>query len=89
MFSGITCRVERQARLIASMMERMGLDPVHVAERDRAFAAAARRCVWCAAADDCERWLSEPAETTAAPAFCPNGALFEDVARQTAKADGD
>ena len=76
-------RVERQARLMGAMMERVGVDPGAAAREGRgvAFAAASRRCLTCQNSDACERWLGAGGEDLP-PAFCPN-ATFLDRTRGT------
>jgi hypothetical protein len=74
-------RVERQAHLMGAMMERAGIDPADAALRGRAFAAAGRRCLWCAASHQCEGWLGEAGATTLSPPFCPNTEFFRTLAQ--------
>ncbi len=71
-------RVERRARLMSAMMERLGLDPAAAAREGggAALAAASRRCLACGAVEECRTWLDGPADPKA-PAFCPNGEVFE------------
>src|SRR5829696_4723009 len=70
-------RVERQARLMGAMMERVGVDPGAAAREGRgvAFAAASRRCLTCQNSDACERWLGADGEDVP-PAFCPNATFL-------------
>jgi hypothetical protein len=72
-------RAERQARLMGGMMERVGVDPERAPQRGWAFAAASRRCLWCAAVDVCAAWQKETGGSDA-PAFCPNAAFFTELA---------
>ncbi|WP_146055910.1 DUF6455 family protein [Bosea psychrotolerans] len=72
-------RVARRARLMDAMMARIGVDPGLAALRGRAFAAAGRRCLWCAASQQCERWLEETRSAAHGPSFCPNTPFFEDI----------
>jgi hypothetical protein len=72
-------RVARRARLMGTMMERIGVDPGLAALRGRSFTAAGRRCLWCAASQQCERWLEETGSADRGPSFCPNTPFFEDV----------
>ncbi|WP_436166910.1 DUF6455 family protein [Bosea sp. LjRoot9] len=83
-------RVERQARLMSTMLERIGIDPGLAALRGRTFAAAGRRCLWCAASQQCERWLEETGSAARGPSFCPNTQIFEEVrsVRSTATNSG-
>lgn len=72
-------RVERQAVRMHEMMDRLGIDPLDFArlQQGEIYAEARARCLFCAAADECLRWLesASPAEET--PAFCPNRQLFD------------
>lgn len=72
-------RVERQERLMDAMMERVGVDPGVAVLRGRTFAAAGRRCLWCAVSQRCERWLENDGPAIRAPSFCPNASFFEDA----------
>lgn len=80
-------KVERQARLMNAMMDRLGVEPIDAARAagGTGLAAASRRCVMCSADAACARWLESTASGTAAavPPFCPNGSFFESV-RSTA-----
>jgi hypothetical protein len=72
--------VERQARLFADMMERVGADP-GAAARERfegGFAAACRRCLACQSSTDCQQWL-DAGGADAAPPFCPNAAFLSQI----------
>jgi hypothetical protein len=64
------------------MMVKLGIDPARAAREARGaqLAAAARRCLFCAATGACERWI-ETADSAAAspPSFCPNADFFERV----------
>lgn len=70
-------RVERQARLMGAMMERVGVNPGAAAREGRgiAFAAASRRCLACPSSKACETWLNEGGGD-APPAFCPNASFL-------------
>ncbi|WP_048708022.1 DUF6455 family protein [Microvirga massiliensis] len=82
-------RVERQARLMGDMMERLSVDPVAAMLRDRAFATATRRCLWCSASEQCRQWLSEGASPDRAePDFCVNAPLFLELRSGTGLAAG-
>lgn len=85
-------RVERQARLMGAMMERVGVDPGAAAREARgiAFAAASRRCLICSNSELCERWLAGGSRG-APPAFCPNAAFLNRVrtAARGSPSDGE
>jgi hypothetical protein len=69
-------RAEQHAHLMGEMMDRLGVDVDAVAAEGHALAIAARRCMFCANTAECEEWLETADRPEAAPAFCPNGALF-------------
>jgi hypothetical protein len=71
-------RVERQARLMGEVMERIAVDPGAAAREGRgiAFAAASRRCLLCRYGEECRAWLDRGG-SDAAPTFCPNAAYFD------------
>lgn len=73
-------RVERQARLMGEMMERVGADSGVAAREGRgiSLAAASRRCLLCGNFGACRRWLDEGGDTVA-PEFCANAAYFDRV----------
>lgn len=73
-------RVERQARLMGELMERLSIDPGAAAREGRgiSFAAASRRCLVCRNSEACRGWL-DAGGGDAAPAFCPNAAYFNRV----------
>jgi hypothetical protein len=72
-------RAARQSRLMGVMMEHLGIDPAAAALRGRAFDAATRRCLWCAASGQCGQWLESADARDRAPAFCPNAAFFNET----------
>lgn len=72
-------RASRQSRLMGAMMDRLGIDPAAAALRGRAFDAAMRRCLWCAASGRCGQWLGTADRQDPAPAFCPNVAFFGEI----------
>ena len=73
-------RVERQAYLMGAMMEHMHVDPAAAVLRERAFAAATRRCLWCREADRCRHWLEkEGAAESGTPDFCVNAPFFSEL----------
>jgi hypothetical protein len=70
--------VERQARRMTEIMERLDVDPAKLA-RERggeAYAEARARCLQCSRAQECLLWLDGnlPGDQ---PTFCSNLALFE------------
>ena len=85
---GITGHMDRQARLMGEMMERAGVNPATATRRPQAFAAAVRRCLWCASAETCERWQSQVGFAKDIPAFCPNREFFTDIRAASQAQDG-
>jgi hypothetical protein len=68
---------------MGAMMERLGVDAALSARNERAFAAAGRRCLWCAESARCELWLSQDEGPSAtAPSFCPNAAFLAACRRE-------
>jgi hypothetical protein len=73
-------RVERQAYLMGAMMEHLRVDPAAAVLRDRAFAAATRRCLWCGVSDQCRQWLDvDRASESATPDLCVNAPFFSEL----------
>lgn len=77
-------RVERQARRMHEVMERLDVDVGALARlrQGDAYAEARTRCLFCGTSDRCLRWLDDPAQAGRRPQFCPNLALFEACARK-------
>jgi hypothetical protein len=72
-------RVERLARRLHDVMERLDVDPralVRLRNGD-AYAEARARCLHCGTSDLCLRWLERPAENAPPPTFCPNLPVLE------------
>ncbi len=80
-YARIAERIERQARLMGGMMERLEIDPAEVARHSMGMGLerAVRSCLSCASPDVCEKWQAETVGSTVAhaPGFCPNAPLFE------------
>jgi hypothetical protein len=72
-------RVERQARRLQDVMERLDVDPVALARHDggRSFMTARSLCLHCGTSNLCLRWLERPPVAGEAAEFCPNRRLFE------------
>ncbi len=72
-------RVERQARRMHDMMDRLEVDPGKLARlrQGEAYAEARTRCLDCVDADKCLRWLETFDLSPDRPDFCPNIELFE------------
>jgi len=85
----MAARVERQARLMGEVMQRVAVDPGSAAREGRgiAFAAASRRCLVCRNSEECRRWLDQGG-ADGAPGFCPNASFFDRArsARQPVRA---
>jgi hypothetical protein len=75
-------RVERQARRMHTMMERLDVDPVALSRlrQGDAYCEARTRCLFCGTSERCLRWLDNPAAGMR-PEFCPNLPLFESCKR--------
>ena len=67
--------VEQQARLMGTVMERVGVD-FSLTAREDGFAAASRRCLMCPNSEPCGRWLGQGGGN-AVPSFCPNAPFFD------------
>jgi hypothetical protein len=72
-------RVERQARQLQDVMDRLDVDPVALARLDggRAFMTARSLCLHCGTSDICLRWLEHPPSPGEKAEFCPNLRLFD------------
>lgn len=75
----MTRRVERQARRLHDMMQRLEVDGAALARlrQGDAYAEARGRCLSCGTSDKCLRWLDSAAPSKDRPEFCPNLSLFE------------
>jgi hypothetical protein len=73
--------LEKRARSMARMMDRLGLDPARAWTMGSALAMgqAARRCAACGSVEACAAWLDAGAagEAEAHRRFCPNAGTFE------------
>ncbi len=76
--------VERQARRMVDVMERLDVDPLKLARerRGEAYAEARGKCLHCSRAQECLRWLDGNAPEGGEPAFCSNLRLFERCKRR-------
>ena len=76
----MTRRVERQARRMHDMMERLNVDKAALvrARQGQDYAEARARCVTSRhQRRKCLRWLDKQPPSGGEPAFCPNLRLFE------------
>jgi hypothetical protein len=75
----MTRRVERQARRMHDMLDRLNVDKAALARarQGQEYAEARTRCLTCGTSDKCLRWLDKPPSSGDTPAFCPNLRLFE------------
>ena len=71
-------RVERRARRMHELLDRVGADRAALARirGGDAYMEARRRCLLCGTSDKCLRWLDQP-RSQRRPEFCPNLTLFE------------
>ena len=76
-------RVERQARRMHEMMDRIGVDAGKLVRLNegRAYAEARTRCLDCCRTQTCLFWLEKPELAADRPEFCPNFELFEAYSR--------
>ena len=76
--------VERRARRLHDMMERLDVDGAALARlRDgEVYAEARASCLSCTTCQECLRWLDDPANAGSRPSFCPNLPLFEACKRK-------
>lgn len=66
---------------IGRMLQRFGLDPASLPHAYLAALRDAERvCAHCLAAERCQRFFAAPAGRDAARLFCPNAALFDQIA---------
>lgn len=77
--------VERQARRMNEMMERLDVAPAALARlrQGDVYAEARNLCLFCGTSDTCLRWLDAPAQSSKRPEFCPNLPLFEACSRKS------
>ena len=71
-------RVERQARRLHEVMERLDVDPGALVRlrHGEAYAEARTRCLFCGTGGKCLRYLDGPRPANR-PEFCPNLSIFE------------
>lgn len=69
-------RADRQALLMARMMETLDVSSGSGETGQRELDAAYGRCVRCAESSLCQAWLDGEASDAAYRAFCPNATLF-------------
>ncbi|MCC5857104.1 MAG: hypothetical protein JJT90_03045 [Ectothiorhodospiraceae bacterium] len=70
-------RADRQALLMARMMEALDVAPSTEADAARReFEALFRRCARCAESRLCQAWLDGDAPDADYRVFCPNASLF-------------
>jgi hypothetical protein len=72
-------RVERQARRLDEMIERLGINPASAARRagGLALAQARSRCLACTSKHLCRFWLDQAGAAPETPEFCPNAGFLE------------
>jgi len=72
-------RVLQQAKLMDSMMECIGVEPVRAARMDKGMAwyEARSRCIACVHDRRCAAWISgQITQTSAPPEYCGNAEFF-------------
>ena len=77
----IFSRLTRQADLMDTMMEKLGVadEMRHLPDHAAVLRRAANRCLTCEKPDACAHWLANEADPDEAPGFCRNHDLFERV----------
>jgi len=83
-------RVERQARRMHEMMDRLGVDAGRLVRLDQgdAYAEARIRCLDCRETETCLRWLEAFDGSAERPEFCPNIEIFDACAAAVKRRDG-
>jgi hypothetical protein len=71
-------RLLRQAKLMARMMERIGVDPTRAAGKDGGLSwyEGQAKCIFCRRAERCSEWLDGMEPLARADEFCPNIKFF-------------
>ncbi len=77
-------QVERQARRMHEMVDRLGIDALGLVRLrcGEDYAEARSRCLKCRATHVCLAWLDNAAASAERPDFCPNLTLFETCPRR-------
>ena len=77
-FSMISDRFDRQSRLMAGMMDRLGvtLSDVKSDPTGLAVERAVRACAFCSHGGECQGWQETHDGAERAPDFCPNAAFW-------------
>ena len=72
-------RVERQARRMHEMLDRLDVDAAALVrlKNGDAYADARSRCLFCGTSDLCLRWLDGESRSDRSPDFCPNLRVFQ------------
>ncbi len=76
-------QVERQARRMGDMIDRLDVDTLELAclRQGDAYVEARTTCFDCANTASCLQWLEASPADAARPTFCPNLALLESCKR--------
>jgi hypothetical protein len=72
-------RVDRQAKLMDQMVERLHVNPTFAASVDGGLAwyEARTKCIFCSNDEQCRVWLERPEGLAGAVEFCPNSEFFQ------------
>ena len=79
----LVLRIERRARRMHDLVDRVAADPAVIlrVRGGDAYVEARRRCLFCGTSDKCLRWLDQTPPSHMRPTFCPNLTLFESCKR--------
>ena len=77
-------RVERQQQLLATMLDRLAIEPIQLIRfnRGNGLRDAADQCMRCFESDRCERWLANVPIAALPPDFCRNRETFHRLVSQ-------
>jgi hypothetical protein len=77
-------RVERQARRMHEMMDRLNVDALALVRLNKGdvYAKARSTCLFCGTSDMCLRWLDGHSRSDGSPNFCPNLRVFQTCMRE-------
>jgi hypothetical protein len=76
--------VERQARRMGDMIQRLDVDTLKLVclRGGGAYVRARTTCLDCSNTARCLQWLDAPLSDGARPTFCPNLSLLEECTRE-------
>jgi hypothetical protein len=76
--------VERQAKRMNEVIERLDVDPMMLVRQrsGEAFAEARLACIRCSRVSECLAWLDNGGDVRSVQEFCPNAPLFASCRRK-------